>query len=256
MKSANRLLGVHGLALLALISLIITTMISPAWLWLPLALFVAVCFLAPFFPSLGYYLPVISHGNRTSQSVALTFDDGPDLACTAGLLDLLDKYKVQATFFVVGRKAASCPDLIARMKSAGHEIGNHSYSHDLALMLRSSKILRQEIELCQQVLESLGIECWAFRPPVGIVNPRLGPVLDSLGLRCVTFRFRGKDQTIRQPKSLAKRVLGKVRSGDLVALHDTNLCPQKWLAEVETILDGLKKRNLKPVTLSSILLKP
>jgi peptidoglycan/xylan/chitin deacetylase (PgdA/CDA1 family) len=67
---------------------------------------------------------------RTDQKViALTFDDGPDPVNTKALLEVLEKYKIQATFFVLGKRAEKHPELLKKMVEAGHEIANHSYSH-------------------------------------------------------------------------------------------------------------------------------
>ncbi len=61
--------------------------------------------------------------------VALTFDDGPDPKLTPKLLDLLAAHHAKATFFVLGKRVAQCPEIVARGAREGHEIGNHSWSH-------------------------------------------------------------------------------------------------------------------------------
>jgi peptidoglycan/xylan/chitin deacetylase (PgdA/CDA1 family) len=104
-----------------------------------------------------FFLPIVTAGKRESGAVALTFDDGPDRATTPRLLELLERYGTRATFFVVGDKARRCPDLVQRILKEGHEIGNHSGSHDVFLMLRSRRRLAREIESCQHALAPFGI---------------------------------------------------------------------------------------------------
>lgn len=227
---------------------------------LPLVFFVSICFAAPFFPSWGFFLPVAIRGSQERAVVALTFDDGPDPATTPQLLDLLARHGVRAAFFVVGRRAAAYPHLVARIRNAGHEVGNHSMTHDPLLMLRSTAVLEREIADCQRILEGQGIQPLAFRPPVGITNPKLGPVLERLGLGCVCFRCRPADFGNRAIERLGERVLQAVAPGDIVLLHDVAPHPTgsvgEWLAEIDRILDGLKARNLSVVPLSQLLGRP
>ena len=141
---------------------------------LPLYLFVGLCALAPFFPKLEFFLPVVNQGKTGKKAVAITFDDGPDPVSTPFLLDLLAAYNIQATFFVNGHRAVEYPALIRQILRAGHTLGNHTQCHDNFLMLRSERILQREIALVQQELEKFGVRTHAFRPPVCVTNPKLG----------------------------------------------------------------------------------
>ena len=71
----------------------------------------------------------ISHGNREEKRIALTFDDGPHPRYTPKILSMLEKYDVKATFFMIGSNARLYPDIARKVLKAGHEIGNHTYSH-------------------------------------------------------------------------------------------------------------------------------
>jgi peptidoglycan/xylan/chitin deacetylase (PgdA/CDA1 family) len=171
---------------------------------IPLALFLLVCFAAPFFPGYGFYLPVISKGRAGGRAVALTFDDGPDPATTPALLEVLKRYEAIATFFVIGERAAAHPGLIRLILSGGHSIGNHSYHHSPLLMLCPVFRLRAEIQATRELLSEFGISACAFRPPVGITSPRLGPVLAEMGLICVNFNRRGFDAGNRRLRRLSE----------------------------------------------------
>jgi peptidoglycan-N-acetylglucosamine deacetylase len=227
------------------------------WAWIPLVFLVVVSVAAPFVPTWGYFLPVHAHGPRTVPQVAITFDDGPDPATTPRLLDRLDSYGVSACFFVIGDKVNAHPELARSIVERGHEVGNHSTTHDPILMLRSSARLEREIDGCQIALAALDIHVSFFRPPVGITNPRLGPVLASRNMTCVNFSLRPWDGGNRRLEGLAQRVLTRVRAGDVILLHDR--CPadphavDQWLEEVDAILSGLTSSALAVVPLSKIL---
>lgn len=233
-------------------------LLSPAAL--PLLVQVALNITGSMVPGLSFFLPLVTHGPRARAAVALSFDDGPDPVTTGKLLDLLARRQVPASFFVVGKQAEAHPELIARIRDAGHELGNHSMNHDPVLMFRSLERLESEIAECQAVLRSLGVRSLTFRPPVGITNPRLPIVLKRLALGCVCFSCRPLDFGNRRLRGLAGRVLARVRPGDIILLHDVAPLPEvgveAWLAEVEKVLDGLAQANLAVVPLSSLIGQP
>ncbi|MCF8127034.1 MAG: polysaccharide deacetylase family protein [Deltaproteobacteria bacterium] len=228
---------------------------------LPLFLFVILCLAAPFMPRLGFFLPVISRGNSGQKAVSITFDDGPDPYTTEPLLALLDRHGIKATFFVVGKKAAAHPRLIENILENGHLLGNHSYRHDNLLMLRSQKQLFKEIGTAQEVLARFHIRALAFRPPVGITNPKLGGVLKELKMIAVNFSCRGLDAGNRRVKGLSKRILRHLENDHIIALHDVMpkrdpALKQLWLKEVEKVLQGIKDRGFKVLPLSELIRKP
>lgn len=226
---------------------------------IPLTAFLILCMAAPFFPGFNFFLPVISRGGRDSDAVALTFDDGPDPVSTPELLRLLARHRVSATFFVTGRKAEQYPDLIREMLDRGHTIGNHTCTHDNLVMLKREAVLMREIASTQDVLKSFGIVPLAFRPPVGIVSPRLAPVLQECGMYALNFSRRGGDFGNRRLRHLSRRLVRRVRSGDIVALHDVRPVYQDvrvWLLEVERLLDGIRRKGLKIIPLAELIGQP
>jgi len=227
----------------------------------PALAYVALCLAAPFLPRLQFFGPVIRRGLPNGNEVALTFDDGPYPESTKPLLALLATHEVPATFFVVGRQVEQHPDLAARIVAAGHEVGTHTYSHDVGLALRTMGRVDGEIDRGLKVLSSLGIRTRAFRPPVGISNPRVARALARRGLDCVGFSVRGGDAGNRRLRGLAARVLTRVSPGDIVLLHDRpppggGPGVADWLEEVEKVLSGLKTQGLRPVLLSSLTRRP
>ncbi len=237
---------------------------GPVWSIFPLAGFVLVCLAAPFAAGYGFFLPVICRGPSNIRCVSLTFDDGPDGTTTPLVLNLLESYQVSATFFVTGKNARSHPDLIARILDQGHTIGNHTYSHDPLIMLKSGQRLKEEIIKTQAVLAGHGIRPLVFRPPAGITNPKLGPVLAELGLSAVNFSCRALDKGNRRISGIASKILSRVKSGDIILLHDSkpwakspeepeNITLSSFLTELERVLNGLETRKLSVVPLSELI---
>ena len=223
----------------------------------PLMLFLALCFVAPFLPASSFFLPTINRGKSGKNAVAITFDDGPDPRSTPELLSLLSKYDVRVTFFVTGEKASAHPELIKEILRYGHSLGNHSYSHDNLIMFKSTKALTKEIESAQDTFRKFGVTPFVFRPPVGITNPRLWRVLQNAGMYNLNFSCRAVDGGNRWIKDLSKRILKRIRPDDIIALHDK--CPRDnarlsyWLKEVEAILSGLDQRGIAIYPLSELI---
>jgi peptidoglycan-N-acetylglucosamine deacetylase len=221
--------------------------------------YILLCVAASFFPQTNFLLPVISRGQTGGNMVALTFDDGPAEPTTRQILDLLDKYSVQATFFVSGINALRYPEIIKDIVSRGHSIGNHSLSHNPLLMLTSFNNLYREISAAQEILWKMGINTRAFRPPVGIVNPKLSPILDKLGMFCVTFSCRAFDAGNLHVKDLSSKILKKVKVDDIIMLHD--VLPRRkedsavLLPEIERLLAGIIAKGLHIVPLSNLINK-
>ena len=246
---------VAGIIILAAAA--VSFFISPL-LAIVLALFyIILCVTACFFPQTNFLGPVISRGNTGGNFVALTFDDGPVQPVTRQILDLLDRYSVPATFFVTGLNAARLPEIIKEIIARGHTIGNHSFHHDPFLMLKGPKEIYQEISTAQEVLQQIGVHTLAFRPPVGIINPQLAPLLGELNMYCITFSCRAGDAGNRRVKNLSRKLLKKVTADDIILLHDTpprrNEDQEILLKEIENLLSGLKAKGLEVVPLATLI---
>lgn len=233
---------------------------NPSWSCIPLLLFVLSCLVAPFFPRWGYFLPVISRGSSNRRVVALTVDDGPDPEMTPRLLSLLRQRGMTATFFVTGQQVRKHPELVRKILAEGHTVGNHSFRHDVLLMLRSSRRLAEEIDHLQELLASFGIRPLVFRPPVGITNPRLGPVLRRRGMSCVNFDCRAFDAGNRRLEGLSGKLQKKMRPGSILLIHDIrpsgNTDVNLWISEIEDLLDRIAAGGYKVVSLQELIGRP
>lgn len=219
--------------------------------------YILLCILACFFPRTNFLGPVIGRGNTGKKMVALTIDDGPTGQLTIQMLELLDKYSVPATFFVSGINAERLPEVIRAIIAGGHTVGNHSFHHYPFLMLRSSAVMAKEISATQDILKAQGIRTFVFRPPVGIVNPGLFPILEKAGMSCVTFSCRAFDAGNRRMKNLSRRILKKVKGDDIILLHDA--LPRReedqkiLLKEMDHLLSSLTMKGFAVVPLSVLI---
>jgi peptidoglycan/xylan/chitin deacetylase (PgdA/CDA1 family) len=245
--------------IIALVSAFLLFFIDPFLTLIPLFLFLFLCLGAPFSPRFSFFLPVISRGKSGTNSIALTFDDGPSLLSTPILLGLLARHKLPATFFVVGEKAAKYPELIANIIAEGHTLGNHSWNHDYFLMLRGQKKLEKDIHDTQEILKKSGIQTLVFRPPVGITGSRLWQALAREGLVTVNYSCRAFDRGNRNIHNLAKKILKNLQPGDIVMLHDVPPCQESqldyWQKELDHLFSTLAK-NYDTVPLADIIQRP
>ncbi len=127
----------------------------------------------------------ISFQTMGENLCAITFDDGPG-PYTDQLLDRLDEYGIQATFFMLGRNAERHPDIVRRALAEGHEVGSHSYSHP-NLKTCSPKRRWDELSRTNDILHALGAEPKYLRPPYGEKDQALVDMAAELGLRVITW---------------------------------------------------------------------
>ena len=132
----------------------------------------------------------IRNGPRDEKMIALTFDDGPHPKETLEILDVLDKYKVKATFFVVGKHCNWYREPLIRAAKEGHEIGNHTFNHPDISNLSSNEI-KKELKMCEETIVKLtGKKPTLFRPPFGSYNQNeLGKIAKESGYKIVLWNI-------------------------------------------------------------------
>lgn len=231
-----------------------------AWtVWPPIAGYLVIVVDGIARPGAAWLLPLTNHGHRGRPQIALTFDDGPDPATTPRVLDLLRNHGARATFFLIGRHAEAHPALVRQILAEGHELGNHSYGHSRLLNCFPTAPLQRDIERGQAALGSIAGPSGPalYRPPVGLKSPWLARVQRRLDLRIVTWSLHARDTGRRSAAAVATRVIRRARPGDIVLLHDGHDLPGRSrdtvVAALETILDGLRHRNLQAVTVGDLL---
>lgn len=248
----------HAAAVVALV-------VSPRlWPWILAAVAANHLFLfaAVFWPRgrlLGPNVVRLPAAAAARNEVSLTFDDGPDPEVTPQVLDLLDRYRMRASFFCVGEKAAAHPEIAREIARRGHSLENHSQGHSWAFAFYGPGRLRRDVEAAQAVIAgAAGRPPSYFRAPMGLRSPLLDPVLARCGLHYVSWTRRGYDAALRDPERVLQRLAGAVAAGDILLLHDsgdnrTREGAPVVLAVLPRLLERLKARGLTSVTLASAL---
>ena len=160
---------------------------------------------AALYPPSRIFGPVLVAPRRPGE-IALTFDDGPNPAATPGLLDLLARHGVRATFFLIGDFVRRQPGLVRAIAARGHVLGAHSMTHPW-LAWQSRARIRQELAGSQHLLEDiLGQPVRWFRPPHGARRPYVLSVARELGMRTAQWNIIANDWKPGTPEAIAARV--------------------------------------------------
>jgi peptidoglycan/xylan/chitin deacetylase (PgdA/CDA1 family) len=184
-------------------------------------------------------------GTPAPLPVALTFDDGPWPGTTERILAVLGRLRAPATFFVVGRQVERYPELVRRELAAGMTLGTHSYSHPLSFDRLPADRLRDEITRGRRSLDRLGVRPVGFRPPGGAASRTVVATAESFGHRTVLWTVDADDwRPGVTSDQIVARVLGAVRPGAIVLLHDGGGDRSATLAALPAIIDGLRRLGL------------
>lgn len=186
--------------------------------------------------------------------VAFTLDDGPTLEGTAALLPLLKEWHARATFFVEGQALERYPEAGRRIVQAGHELGNHSYSHR-RMLLRSQGFIRREIEATDAAIVASGQSGpIAFRPPFGKKLLGLPWFLSKTGRTTVMWSIEPESTAgvAQTPARLAAHVLEVVSPGSILLLHAMHDPSGLKIAALRLILEGLTEHGYHVVGFSEL----
>lgn len=198
-------------------------------------------------PQSRLFSPVLSRLPIREKQVWLTVDDGPSHE-TEALLDLLDRHRAKATFFLVADRAAAHPQLAREILRRGHGIGNHSRSHPQAwFWALGPRRMAAEIDQAQAILCDITGQAprW-FRAVVGMANPFVSAPLKRNGLARVAWSARGFDGVRGDPGGVVKRIADGLQPGAIVLLHEG--APHgNNLAIVEGVLAAMHERGYTTV---------
>ena len=181
--------------------------------------------------------------------VALTFDDGPTAQGLDAVLPQLERYHAKGTFFLIG-DAVRAP-LVHRIVSGGHEIGNHSFTHQ-RMVFHSSSFYDAELRRTDAVLRAAGApRPVLFRPPYGKKLIGLPLAVERNGDRMIMWD--SGDPPDRDPAVYARKVLAEVKPGSIVLIHPMYSGGATERAALPLILEGLTRRGFRMVTVSELL---
>lgn len=161
------------------------------------------------------------NGQGKELKICLTFDDGPNPEITPQILAVLARYHIPATFFLVGKRAESSPDLVRDILGQGHEIGAHTYYHSHAYRMFFKKSINTVIYGKRILEEITGKPVVWFRPPWGALNIFELFTLKQLKLKIVLWSANAVDWDIHTtPAQIVERLTHKLSPGCIIVIHD------------------------------------
>lgn len=181
--------------------------------------------------------------------VALTFDDGPSSAVTNRILNSLEAHGGKATFFMVGNRVPGEAAAVQRMAALGCEVGNHTYEHKYLTNLGDGGIRTSVGQANTNIANACGVTPRLMRPTGGYYNAASLSTLGSMGMPAVMWSIDTLDWKHRNPQTTINTVLGNVKDGDIILMHDIY---STTADAAEVIIPELTARGYQLVTVSEM----
>lgn len=197
----------------------------------------------------------IFQGPQDQKNIALTIDDGPELLNTPMILQTLQKYQVKATFFLLGEQIARYPLTTKKIQEAGHEIGNHSYSHPhfdtISLQKAKVEILKTEV-LCREVLD---VTPKIIRPPYGMMTEEQIHYYKEKGYKIVDWSVDPMDWYTQNENSIYTSVIHSIHNGAIILLHCSGNQNRReaTIKAIDRMIPTLQNQGYRFVTVSQLL---
>lgn len=189
---------------------------------------------------------------RQDKKMSISFDAAWGAEDTDDLINILAKYNVKATFFVVGEWVDKYPDQVKKLHDAGHEIQNHSNTHPYMTSLDREK-MKKEIESCNQKIEKItGVKPVLIRPPYGDYNNALIEVAESMEMKVIQWDVDSLDWKNIPSQDITKRVTEKVKPGSIVLFHNA---AKNTPEALPVILETLQGKDFEFVPISQLIYK-
>ena len=187
------------------------------------------------------------------KQIALTFDDGPHPSLTPKILEILAKHHVSATFFMVGQNVINYPQAARSVINAGHEVGNHTFTHPHIATLGDASIM-DEIGRCEDALEELcEYRPHLLRTPEGAVSASLERCLADEDYILVLWSLDTRDWDNKSTACIVQTVLDNVKPGDIILMHDYIGYHSKTPEALDVIIPALLAQGYEFVTVSELL---
>lgn len=206
---------------------------------------------------LDYEDLIIKYGNTDEKLIALTFDDGPDEDFTPQILDILKKYNVKATFYVIGEKVQYNKKIIKREYEEGHEIGNHTYTH-INVSKNGYNKIKKEIGDTQSAVKSVtGVYPKTFRPPYRAISKDMCEIIKEKDMNIVLWSYvDARDWQSPGVSSIVKSIETEIQNGCIILLHDYNKVrnsKSQTIDALDIIIPDLLEKGYKFITISELI---
>jgi peptidoglycan/xylan/chitin deacetylase (PgdA/CDA1 family) len=198
----------------------------------------------------------IWRGARDRRAVALTFDDGPDPEWTPRVLDVLEREGVRGAFFLIGRRAARAPAVARRIAEAGHDLGNHTWSHRSLWRSGPAQTAREIADGHAAIAQAAGVAPRYFRPPWGKTNLAMFPAACALATPCVFWTVQPESRRPVAPAEQARRAIARARPGAIYDLHDADGVPgagRRLVEYLPELIAALRREGYSLVPLRELL---
>jgi peptidoglycan-N-acetylglucosamine deacetylase len=198
---------------------------------------------------------IFVNGSRSKKEIALTFDDGPDVYNTTKILDILNKYQVHATFFIVGTQAETHPEMVKKIAENGYAIGNHSWDHPDLTRLSNQQIYNELSKTNQLLYSIVGYYPDIFRPPYGSTNHRVVKEIASMGYAIIDWSVDTRDWAGISVSQIMRNVHQEMYPGGIILEHSAENSHHTIQALPEIITE-LKAQGYTFVTIPELLKIP
>ena len=184
--------------------------------------------------------------------VALTIDDGPDSCGSPRILDILQEYDAHATFFLISEHITGNEEYVERMVAEGHELGNHLTADEPSIALSDEEFESELIEADMALTQYVDDVKWV-RPGSGWYNEKMLSIMKKYDYQCALGDVYPYDPQISIYWFSAYYVLGNIKPGSVIVLHDYNRRGGRTTQALEIILPKLEERGYSVVTLSELV---
>jgi len=196
-------------------------------------------------------LPIYSVETE-EKKIAISFDAAWGDQYTEGILDILDKYGVKTTFFLVGFWVDRYPDMVKKIHERGHEIGNHSSTHPHMSKLSKEKIIKELNNTGDKIYKLMGEKPFLFRPPFGDYNNTLIKTAEECGYYTIQWDVDSLDWKELGVAPVVDRVTRNIKNGSIVLFHNN----AKYVLDyLPLIIEKLQKEGYKIVPISELIMK-
>ena len=191
----------------------------------------------------------------TKGYIILSFDDGIDKVYTEKLLDLLNKYDIKVTFFVLAKTIDENSKIVKRMIDEGHLIGLHSLEHKCPLF-KGYFYTKYDFEYSMEIFKRNNIDLIYFRPPWGVLNLCTLKYIKKYNLKLILWdTMVGDWRKFSTSRDIEKKIIKKVKDGSIICLHDgrgRDNAPSRTIKALETAIPKLKEKGFEFTTMENI----
>lgn len=199
------------------------------------------------FPDTFFY-----KGQPDGLRVALTFDDGPDRVETNAMLDILKRYRVPATFFLLGRNMPGNSQVVERIVAEGHTVANHSTTHPDLRELTEEQVRNEMLTLENEIYNITGLRTALMRPPYGFINDTNIRQFRDMGYKVIKWTVDTKDWRDMDIDQVLINTMPNIRDGSIILMHD--YLAQSVTKEVlPEIIHSLRSQGYTFVTVDELI---